>query len=189
VFGGCLTLLDQVQELLTGLRVVTEHAQHGRRHSLGVDLLHASHHHAHVYSFDDYSNTHGLDSFSDSDGNLFGQTLLNLQPPAVDLDDPGQLGESEDLLVRQVADGDFAVEGDEVVFAHGEHLDVLHHDHLVVVLVEHRVVQHVFKTLVVALGEEEHGLGSSLWSLEKPLTVRVLAERAEQHAVGVGHVG
>lgn len=66
-----------------------------------------------------------------------------MKPPAVDLYDPGKLAETQDLLVGQVADGHLAVEGDQVVFTHGEHFDVLHHHHLVVVLVEHRIVQDV----------------------------------------------
>ena len=36
------------EELFARLRVVPEPAQHGRRDRLGVDLLHAAHHHAHV---------------------------------------------------------------------------------------------------------------------------------------------
>lgn len=40
--------LDQVQELLAGLGIVSEHSQHGGRHGLAVDLLYASHDHTHV---------------------------------------------------------------------------------------------------------------------------------------------
>lgn len=40
--------MHQVEELLAGLRVVAEDAQHRRRHSLAVYLLDAPHNHAHV---------------------------------------------------------------------------------------------------------------------------------------------
>lgn len=43
-----LLVVHQVQELLAGLWVVPEHTQHRRGHCLAVDLLHASHHHAHM---------------------------------------------------------------------------------------------------------------------------------------------
>lgn len=43
-----LLVVHQIQELLAGLGIVPEHAQHRRGHCLAVDLLHASHHHAHV---------------------------------------------------------------------------------------------------------------------------------------------
>lgn len=66
-----------------------------------------------------------------------------MKPPAVDFDDPGQLGQTKDLLVRKVADGDFAVEGHEVVFAHGEHFNILHNHHLIMVFIENSVVQNI----------------------------------------------
>lgn len=58
-----------------------------------------------------------------------------------------------------------------------------------VVLIQWDVCLSTFETLVVALGEEEHGLGSALRSLEQTLAVGVLAQGAQQHAVGVRHVG
>lgn len=39
---------DELQELIPRLGVVTENSQHGAGDRLGVCLLHASHHHAHV---------------------------------------------------------------------------------------------------------------------------------------------
>lgn len=46
-----------------------------------------------------------------------------------------------------------------------------------------------FQTLVVALGEEEHRLGRALRRLQQALAVGVLAEAAQQHAIGARHVG
>lgn len=40
--------VNQVQELLTGLRVVTELSKHGGGDGLTVDFLDTSHNHAHV---------------------------------------------------------------------------------------------------------------------------------------------
>lgn len=44
--------LDQVQELFASLRIVSEHSQHGGRDGLAVDLLYASHDHAHVPGYE-----------------------------------------------------------------------------------------------------------------------------------------
>lgn len=43
-----LFAVHQVEELLTRLRVIAEHTQHGGSDRLAIDLLHAPHHHAHV---------------------------------------------------------------------------------------------------------------------------------------------
>jgi hypothetical protein len=44
-----------------------------------------------------------------------------------------------------------------------------------------------FQALVVALGEEEHGLSRPLRSLQKTLTVGILTQAGEQEAIGTGH--
>ena len=46
--GGCLGLFDEVEELFTSLGVVAEDTEHLAGHCLAVDLLNASHDHAHV---------------------------------------------------------------------------------------------------------------------------------------------
>jgi hypothetical protein len=45
-----------------------------------------------------------------------------------------------------------------------------------------------FQALVVALGEEEHGLGRPLGGLQKTLAVGVLTQAGKQKAVGTGHL-
>lgn len=82
-----------------------------------------------------------LNSFGDSNGDLFGESLLHLQPSAVDLNNTGQLAQPQDLLAGQITDGDFTVEGNQMVLAHGEHLDVLDQHHLIVILIKYGVVQ------------------------------------------------
>jgi hypothetical protein len=44
-----------------------------------------------------------------------------------------------------------------------------------------------FQALVVALGEEEHGLGRPLGGLQKTLAVGILTQAGEQEAIGTGH--
>jgi hypothetical protein len=80
--------------------------------------------------------------------------LKYLQPAGVDLNDPGKLAEPEHLSVGQVADADLAKEGDEMVLAEGEHLNVLHHDELVSVFLEDGVLHRVLDRVLVALNKK-----------------------------------
>ena len=132
---------DQAEKHVARLDVVAEDAEHGWRHRLAVDLLDATHDHAHVRGLDDDADALRLDSFAHGQRDLFGDALLQLQPAAVDLDDACQLGQTEHFAVGDVADRHLAQERHQVVFAQREHFDVFHHDHLVVVLVEHGSIQ------------------------------------------------
>lgn len=85
--------MDEVEELLASLGVVTEHSQHGRGHGLAVDLLDTSHDHAHVNSLNDDRYSSGAHGLGHSQGDLLGETLLHLQTAGVDLHNPGGRGE------------------------------------------------------------------------------------------------
>ena len=50
--------------------------------------------------------------------------------------EPGQFAESQHFAVGDVTDGHFTDERHQMMFAHGEHLDILDDHHLVVVLGE-----------------------------------------------------
>lgn len=67
-------------------------------HSLGSKFhLRCFHHHAH---------TGRIDGLGDCLCDLFGHSLLQLQSSAEHLHDTSQLAQSENLLVRQVSNGD-----------------------------------------------------------------------------------
>lgn len=76
----------------------------------------------------------------------------------------------------------FAGEGDEVVLAHREDLDVLDDHELVVVFGEDGVVDDALEVLFVAFGEVEHGLCVARWSVQEALTVGVFADAFEDCA-------
>lgn len=69
-----------------------------------------------------------------------------------------------------------AGEGDKVVLAEGEDLNVLDDDELVVVLVENSAINDVPQVLLVAFGEEQHGLCVALRRVEQALAVGILAQ-------------
>lgn len=108
-----------------------------------ITIQHFNYIRKYLRSLNNDSNTSWLNCLCDSHSNLLRQPFLDLKPPRIDLHDPGQLTQTQNLPTGQISDGHFAVERDQVVLAHREHLDVLHHHHLVVVLVEDCVVQHL----------------------------------------------
>ena len=75
----------------------------------------------------------------------------HLKPPRVYLDDPGELAESQDFSVWQVADADLAEERHEVMLAEGEHLNILHQNELVGVFAKDGVLDGVFDCVFIAL--------------------------------------
>ena len=75
-----------------------------------------------------------------------------------------------------------------MMLAQAENLDILHDDHLVVPLVEDCAVDHVLDVLLVALGEEEHGLGVAGGGVEEAFAVGVFAHALEEGADCGGHL-
>lgn len=71
------------------------------------------------------------------------------------------------------------------MFAHGEHFDISDDDHLIVIFVENSIVQNIFESFVVSLGEEQHGLCRSIGCLEKAWSAEILSNAAKDAAVGV----
>ena len=68
-------------------------------------------------------------------GDLLGQPLLDLRAAGEQLDHPGELGQAEDPLARQVADVRDAEEREHVVLADRVHRDAARQHQLVVALV------------------------------------------------------
>ena len=85
--------------------------------------------------------------------------------------------------------------GQHVVLAHREVVDVLHHHHLVVLLGEERGVEHLLHVLVIARGQVLVGLGHPGGRPLQALAARVLAELLQEvadqalHRVQVAHRG
>ena len=75
-----------------------------------------------------------------------------------------------------------AEEGEEVVLAHREDLDVLDHHHLVVGDGEQGLVEAGLEVEPVAAGQEAQGLLDPIGGLEEALAIGVLAEAGEDGA-------
>ena len=85
--------------------------------ALRVLLLDAAHHHAEVHGLDDHADAARLDRLLDGLRDLDGEALLDLEAARVDVDEARDLGEADDLAVRQVGDVGLAEEGQQVVLA------------------------------------------------------------------------
>src|SRR2546426_9571874 len=112
-------------------------------------------------------------------GDLHRQAFLYLQAPAEPLHEPRDLAESHHTLVGDIGDVALTVEGQEVVFAETEEVDVADHHHLVVLDRVESTVKDTFNILLIALREETERLGDPLGSLQEPFAGRILTEKAE----------
>ena len=154
-------LPQQGQKLVPGLLTLAEAAQHGAGHCPGVLLFHAAHHHAEVAGLADNADAFGVQNSLNRLGDLLRQPLLHLQPAGKHVDDPGNLTQADYLVLGQVGHVHLAVEGQQMVFAHAEELDVLDDHHLVVLNGEQRPVDDFVQIHGVAAGQKaERFLGA-----------------------------
>lgn len=75
-----------------------------------------------------------------------------------------------------------------MVLAHAKDLNVLDNDHLVVAFLEDGIVDNVLDILLVAAGQEEHGLGIASRGVEDAGAVGVFADAFEDGADGALHL-
>ena len=83
----------------------------------------------------------GLDRLLDRLRDLHGQPLLHLQPAREHVHEARDLGEADHLALRDVGHVGLAEEGQQVVLAQAEDVDVLDDHHLVVGDGEERLVR------------------------------------------------
>jgi len=114
--------------------------------------------------------------------NLECHALLHLQTVGIDVDYAGYLGKPCNVSVGDVGHMGLAIEGQHMVFAEGEEVDILDNDHLRVVFSKQGCGEHFVCVLSVALGKELHGFGHAHGSLEQTLTGGVFAKQL-QYAV------
>src|SRR5262245_3088944 len=95
-------------------------------------LFDATHHHAEMAGFNDHADALRIDGSLDGFSNLCGHALLNLQAARENLDQPGNLAESNNSSVRNIGDVHLAEEWQHVMLTQAEHLNVFDDHHLVV---------------------------------------------------------
>ena len=133
-------------------------------------------------SLDDHAHALRFDRFVNGVGNLTCEPLLYLQPPREDLDQAGNLAQPDYLSFGNISHMHLAEEGQHVMLAEREDLDVLDDHHLVVVFVEERAAQDRRRILSVPLGQEGHRLLNPAWSGQQSVAAGVLAIPAQNLA-------
>lgn len=86
------------------LGIFLEAAEDAASDSGGTRLFDATYHHAEVTRLHDDSNALWVEYFLDGVGDLFGEALLNLQPPREHLGYAWEFGEPDDSIGGHVAD-------------------------------------------------------------------------------------
>lgn len=87
---------------------------------------------------------------------------MDLEPASEHVDDARDFTQANDFLIRDIADVDFAREGEHMMLAKGVALDVLHDHHAVGVRWEECAVHHFLEIEVVTRGEKRHGVRTAL---------------------------
>lgn len=86
---------------------------------------------------------------------------MDLETTREHVDDARDFTETDDFFVWDVADVDFAREGEKVVLTEGVALDVFYDDHAVGVGGEECAVDDFFEILIVSGGEKCHGVSAT----------------------------
>src|SRR5581483_8111134 len=119
-------LVDQPQELCTRLVAIPEDTQHRRGHGNRILFFHPAHNHAEVTCLDDNPNSLGLDLLHDGFRNLSGETLLHLKAAGKHVHQARELAEANHLVGGHISHVAAAEKGQQVVFTHAEHSDILY---------------------------------------------------------------
>ena len=90
------------------------------------------------------------------------------------------------VTVRNVRHVHLAVEGQHVVLAHREEVDVFHDHHLIVGFLEEGVGEHLVRVLVVSACEHLHGLGHPERGFLESFAVGVLTQEAQDVIIMAG---
>lgn len=167
---------NQFHELGARLRIRLERASHGARDREAVLLLNPSHHHAKMLGLDDDSDTLRLKDVFDGLRDIHSQALLHLKSASKNLDRAGDLGQADDLAIRDVAHMDSPEEGHHMVLTLAEKVDVFDKHHFVVVDVKKRARKDFSGILFVALGKKPHSFCHAAWGLEQAVSARVFSE-------------
>lgn len=139
--------------------------------------------HALVLTFDNHADALRFQDVLYAMGDLRGHRLLHLQPPREGLYDAGELADSDDLSVRQVADMDFAEYGSEVMLAVRLEVNVSQDDHLVIAVhFLKSAAEEVDRVLTVAAEPVFECPCHAARSRRETLTIGVVADPFDQRA-------
>ncbi|KAJ3524771.1 hypothetical protein NM208_g11924 [Fusarium decemcellulare] len=137
-------------------------AQYTTSHSSAPRLLNPTHNHAQLARLHDNRYSLRLQNFKDGISHFLGRAFLDMKSTGKHLGDARQLGDVNDGVVRDVANVHFAREWHKVMLTDLVDVDIFKNDHLIVLFLEDGAVDNVHEILLVALCEEQQGVGVSL---------------------------
>jgi len=122
-------------------------------------------------------------------GDLGRHPLLDLKPLGVALDEPRELRNADDPIVRQIADVHPADDRRHVVLAMGDEVNVSHQHHLVIAgdLLE-CPLQELVGVVVISGKPFLVGARDPIGRAQEPLAVRVVTRPADQRADRLLHL-
>ncbi len=144
-------------------------------------LLDAAAGHAAMAGLDDDGDAKRMEHGLDRVGDLRRHPFLDLQPPGVDLDQPGQLGDADHALARQVGNMRPAEDGRHVVLAMRDEADVAQqHDPVIAAALLEGPFQQPDRILVVAGEPVGIGAEDAVRRVHQALAAGIVAGPADQ---------
>ena len=125
-------VVNQRQELIPRLLLLSETSQHRRRDRGGMLLLYSAHHHAEMAGLDNYPHSLRMNRVLNGLGNLRGQAFLNLQTAGENFYQARNFAQSDHFAVRNIGNMHLAEKRQHVMLAQAEHFDIFHNHHFVV---------------------------------------------------------
>ena len=132
---------------------------------------------------DDNSHTQWMQSLVDGIFDLGGQTFLHLKATRISLHHAGNLAQSCDIAIGNVAHMRLANERNQMMLTQGIHLYIFDNHHLAIILLEAGRKQNLHRVLFVAMSEKLHRLGYTQRCLKKALALRIFPQKFQNGGV------
>jgi hypothetical protein len=134
-----------------------------------------------VAALDNDAHPARCDDGIDCLGYLPSHPFLKLKPVGIRVDQAGQLAETYDPTVWNVADVRAPKERKQMVLTQTKERDVLHDHHVVVTVKGEEGITHDGRWIGgIALGEVSKGFSDPAWGFEQTLAVWILAQQLEE---------
>ena len=114
-----------------------------------------------MFALHDNTDTEGADGIPDLPGYLRCESLLDLKPTCVVIDDSSELADTDDLRICDITDVALSEEWQHVMFAEAIYFDIPRDDHVVRLGLEDGVVDNLLYIVAIAAREEAPRLGDS----------------------------
>src|SRR5262252_8716914 len=108
------SLPNQVHEFGTSFLPGSKRPEQRARDDHGVLLFYAAHPHAQMFRLDYDGDTQRIELVHNNRRNLIRHPLLNLKAPRIDVYQAGELGNADDLVMRDVGDVSLAEKRQQV---------------------------------------------------------------------------